>query len=266
MRRWTEEDIVFLQENYIKYDYNYISKILDRKPSYISKKALQLGLYRGSGLNIKYDIVSTYFDKWSHNMSYILGYITADGCVTDDNRLIMQCKYDDKELLEFIKMKISPNRPISTTFQNDGLSIKRTKQARFELTDSYMVNQLKNFYIVPRKTGHEKMPIIPQEYKYDYLRGLFDGDGCIYFGKQLDKRDGKLYNQCSFTISSASEDFLYQIKNELCFGYGGMFSQKGCVNYRISDRNQIQDVAKLMYNGNFCLLRKYNKFIAGDLI
>ena len=59
------------------------------------------------------------------------------------------------------------------------------------------------------KTYTQKYPQIPNEYVYDFIRGVFDGDGCVYISN-------KSYNQYfSISFTSASEMFANGLVEEL---------------------------------------------------
>ena len=64
---------------------------------------------KNSGAQVKYIAVNDYFNTWSDNMAYCLGFIAADGHVWKDRPYITICVHkDDIQVLNFIRDQISP--------------------------------------------------------------------------------------------------------------------------------------------------------------
>ena len=121
-----------------------------------------------------------YFKKWSPNMAYILGYILADGCIikgtytgySDSLKFGVQLK--DKDILEKIKKELSSEHSISIN----------KNAAHLCITSQKIVDNLKCLGITYRKSLKETVPVVPKEYKKDFIRGIIDGDGGISFDKR----------------------------------------------------------------------------------
>lgn len=148
----------------------------------------------------KYNI--NYFEKWSHNMAYILGFLTADGSV---NKYTLSCKISEKDIsiLEFIRNEIGGAK----------ITKEKLNAVRVRFNSKYLVDTLQKYSIKPNKTFTVNIDFeIPNEYIGDYIRGVFDGDGWITI--RPGKRKG-----LSFGICSASEEFIKNIQ-KLCGGIG----------------------------------------------
>lgn len=76
-------------------------------------------------------------------------------------------------------------------------------------TNKLAINLLNNMNITSNKTYTQIFPEIPDEYIYSFLRGVFDGDGCVYVSNK--KCNG--YYSISFT--TASQQFAEGLKNKL---------------------------------------------------
>lgn len=116
--------------------------------------------------------------------AYFLGFIFADGCLIDNPKeyrykLNIKIHNKDEDILErFISLLDSEveiwrskNREISEI----GFSSKK------------MINDLKNIGVYQNKTYTIEYPKIDEKLERHFLRGYFDGDGCIRINE--DKRD-----------------------------------------------------------------------------
>lgn len=115
-----------------------------------------------------------YFDCWSQEMSYILGFIFADGSITKNgmsDRMSIGLCTDDEKTLRWIGNCLD--------YQNKFYIHK--KMIILTISSKYLVDSLKNLGVVHRKSFLDPdFPKIPIEYKASFLRGYFDGDGSIF--------------------------------------------------------------------------------------
>lgn len=122
-----------------------------------------------------------FFKKWSEEMAYILGFITADGHIRKNNysyKLSFSIHEKDKDILEKINGILAPNNKLSYN--------KKEKMFYLSFASPHIYNDLLKLGITPLKTFKVTPPKIPKKYIRHYLRGYFDGDGCIYIGKRSD--------------------------------------------------------------------------------
>ena len=205
----------------------------------------------------KYLVNQNYFDTWSHEMAYVLGITLTDGCLAKNhNKFKLQYthKKEDKELINFIQSQISPNR---STHEYNG-----QKKVHISGLSWNMIRRLNDLGVVPRKTYKVILPDCPQEYRGSLLRGIFDGDGWI-------SCCNKKRNYWKFGICSASQRFLGQIKENLCFGFGNITKRKSCNCYDLSiyTNKKICKIANLMYKHDcFSLQRKKQRFVDNNLL
>lgn len=125
------------------------------------------------------------FEEVDEENSYWLGYLQADGCINSSGgrpRLILECKSEDRELLEnFCSFtKINKKRIKDTQHKNSSSSISHA--VRLDLYKT-------SFSIFPDKWIKENKSLtdenLPNDISfYDYLLGLIDGDGGFYKGKR----------------------------------------------------------------------------------
>jgi hypothetical protein len=132
---------------------------------------------------LKYHYNEHYFDNIdSTDKAYFLGLIYADGC-NIGNGLVVALQERDKSILEkFIKyvefkgdLRFIPTR-----------CINQQNQFKISLIGKYLSDSLilrgcpSKKSLILRFPGYE---IIPNSYMSHFIRGYFDGDGCVYQGK-----------------------------------------------------------------------------------
>jgi hypothetical protein len=130
-----------------------------------------LGLSRTSGTSKKYYFNEDFFKTWSHDMAYILGFWFADGCIKGGNRFTISQHKDDRYLLEKILISMESNYKISI-YKN---------MATLNICSRDIVEDIKSLGGTERKSLCCKMPFVPSEYLPDFVRGLWDGDGTIWY-------------------------------------------------------------------------------------
>lgn len=214
-----------------------------------------------------------YFENWNPNMAYVLGFITADGGMHysgyndskyNGYKITIPLKYEDKEIVEFIRDEIAPQNNIyNRIFGKPLKSGKQRHQCSLTISSKYLMDSLINLGITPRKTGKEILPEIPDNFKFDYLRGLFDGDGSITISTQ--KHNNKIYGKYTFKIVSANKKYLEDVKHNLGNDIGGSILEHdtNCYKWQIQSKNDIISIGKLMYYEGFpfALKRKRDKFL-----
>lgn len=156
----------------------------------------------------KYNINDGYFDIQSPNMAYILGLWAADGNVSSkENRLDLELNSLDIEILERIREELDSDRPIKTYICQNGYT-----KNKLLFWSSKIKRVFSEYGIVPNKTYSEDFSAphkLKKEYWIDYIRGFFDGDGCVKKGTSL-----------TFELNSINKNFLQEIQHFLLEYYG----------------------------------------------
>lgn len=209
----------------------------------------------------KYDINHDYFKTWSSNMAYVLGLWFADGNIHHNVFTIVLHK-DDSYLLQSILDDMSATYNVKFYDNMSSLTV----------TSPTFIEDVKKLGGKERKSWDVKFPLIPKQYMPDFMRGLWDGDGCITFNKGD--------NSYRSSIGSASKEFANGIRD--CLNSVGIKSsirtvltKKGhvvvgnklsrdsvfyVIDVGINGTRRLRD---FMYVGDSDLkmFRKYNKFI-----
>jgi len=254
------------QEQYIIDSYNKgISKNKLRKEFNVSESVIKRILLKNN-IEIrqiqqtnkrKFLINDDYFDTESPNMAYILGFWAADGNVhSTENRLDLELQEEDAEILEKIRVELNSERPIKYYSCING-----NHKSKLYFWSSKIKKKMAEYGIVPNKTYSEDFHApykLNKEYWIDYIRGFFDGDGCV-----------KKTTSLTFELNSVNKQFLldiqkflleyYNIKLELSVGHA-RFNQ--LTLYRLYGYGE---KAKLIYNilytpNSLFLQRKFNRW------
>ena len=197
-------------------------------------------------------------------MAYVLGFFAADGTMIANNRgaHFIEFHVTDKEILLKIRKVLGSNHKIS--IRDKGI-INHKLGYRLQIGSKEIFADLSRLGFSPNKSLILKFPIIPKEYVGDFIRGYFDGDGCVYFKKHKVKdREVKRWIFSS-RFTSGSLNFLQDLHTTLHF-----FDVKGGKIYKkdrgydlvLSHRDSVA-LFELMYNTNcrgLYLNRKYKLF------
>lgn len=124
---------------------------------------------------------SHYFDKIDNqNKAYLLGLLYADGCNCEShNNIILQLQDRDGYIIEWMQaqleyeghiLKLPPDIP------------QHKARYRLSINDEHMSKRLVELGVVNNKSLILKFPTeeqCPREFISHFIRGYFDGDGCV---------------------------------------------------------------------------------------
>jgi hypothetical protein len=112
--------------------------------------------------------------KWGANLSYIAGLIAADGCLYGDERHInlTSCDTDQLEIVRKILQLYGDIKQKPNGFGGVSYYLQFSNVALYDF--------LFDAGIRPAKSKTIGSLLIPDMYYPDFLRGYFDGDGCVY--------------------------------------------------------------------------------------
>jgi transposase len=210
----------------------------------------------------KYEIDEYCFDiidsEWK---AYFLGLFYADGCITKNSAKICLVE-NDKDILELLNNYIHKNRPLSKINKKQ-LKNKLTgkiyyckPQMALEINNKKINNRLRELGLFERKSLTLKFPdnsIIPVALMPHFIRGYFDGDGCI----QKEK-----YGQ-RFDVSSSYE-FCQSFKHWLMtnLNINSYLEPVGKIcKLKVYDKKDIYALYQFLYSKSTIKLnRKFEKF------
>lgn len=171
----------------------------------------------------KYRLNEYYFNKWSSNMAYILGFWWTDGNTDGKSRFNISQHKDRIYILKQILKEIGSDHPIYY-YKNDLCVI--------DLHSKTLIAGLKQKGGISNKSLKIDLPHIPAKYLPDFIKGLWDGDGSIWYSNNK-----KAY------LSSFSSGSLLLIKH-LHINLKNNLGVKGRIITKITPKgNKIRGVA-----------------------
>ena len=196
----------------------------------------------------KWHINQDYFKTWSHNMAYMLGFWYADGCIYRGKMFDITTQATDKYIIKRFAEELEYEGPI--------IDYVDRQAARLNFSCVVIYNDLIRLGGSERKSLTIEFPtMVPDEFLSDFIRGYFDGDGCIYC-----KKNGRLITN----FCSGSKNFLmslWEILKEKTGVQGGFYSpQNKTLSFGKADSLKI---GQFMYKNNpeLFLKRKKDKFL-----
>jgi hypothetical protein len=125
-----------------------------------------------------------FFMQWTDNMAYVIGFLAADGNITnnyDNKKFCVSLKLNTKDvhILESISKMINYTGKLCYKSTLDKRTDKIYKSFSLNLYSINLVNRLIEIGIGPCKSLTMNFPNIPIDYIASFIRGYFDGDGYI---------------------------------------------------------------------------------------
>ncbi len=141
----------------------------------------------------------------TEDKAYFLGFIAADGHIRyNQNSLVIKIKRDDIKILEKFKNVIE--------FEGD-IWYAPNDQCQIFMTSSKLIQDLSKYSITANKTNKVEFPEVSTHLINHFMRGVFDGDGCISIKKE--KRVGKGGDRGQVNLCSGSKQFMYKYVDKL---------------------------------------------------
>ncbi|MEK7112776.1 MAG: LAGLIDADG family homing endonuclease, partial [Patescibacteria group bacterium] len=207
------------------------------------------------------EVNRSFFKKWSREMAYVLGFFAADGTMIVNNRgaHFIEFHSTDRQLISIVKKVLHSNHKISIRSPR---SERHKICYRLQIGSKEIFKDLMSLGFMPNKSLILSFPLIPKTVQRDFVRGYFDGDGCVYFKKHKskDRKEKRWVFTSRFT--SGSRKFLQSLHSELNF-IGGFITKKERGYELVFSHRDSLALYKLMYHNdchNLYLDRKYKLF------
>lgn len=223
-----------------------IGEIVDRAPSNVMEDMKRFGIprrssgppegtlppyvppenrYRGGSPGPHYVYNERFFDEWSPEMAWVLGLIFADGNIGQHSKNGFHCSVCsiDVDMLEQVRELMCSNARIN----NHGG--KNTKTLLVCSTDTTKV-LMDKYGLHPNKSRTIQWPGVPDSCLSHFVRGLWDGDGCVFVrNRKRKKNKGKAYTEITTQYVSGSKQFVYDMRDAI--------EQKAAIQANIKERH-----------------------------
>lgn len=246
-----------------------IAKILGFKYSqpvynYFKKKGWETLDIKDYPKQTLYRVDEDFFvDINTEEKAYILGFICADGHIESSNyRITITLQDTDYQLLEKIREAMHSTHPIKRGITKNnpylGSSRNTLHQCSLNINGKNLVTPLINMGISGKKTynlGSNIVNFVPKNLMRHFLRGFFDGDGSVSWGKHYSSGNKYLIQV------AGNEEFLlgtfqkYFPSNCKLYKYK---TSKQCFTWKVADKRKVLEFLNFIYkDAKIYLNRKY---------
>ena len=191
---------------------------------------------------------------WSPELAYAIGLIATDGGVSRDGR---DFDFTSKEmdLIKILLKCLGIKNKIGIKLS--GFSKKSCPRVQFG--DVVFYNFLLEIGLTPAKSKTMGIIKIPEKYFFDFLRGLFDGDGSFYSYYDPRWKSSFMFYTVFVSASKKHVDWLrrklarnLKIKGHITYG-----GHKSVFQLKYAKRESLKIIRKMYYNQDVaCLKRK----------
>lgn len=180
-------------------------------------------------------------------MAYILGFWFADGCIYGGRMFDITLHKKDKYILKQIAKELA--------YEGNLYDDVDRQSVRINFSCKVIYNDIINLGGTECKSLTLQFPKVPEEFLPDFIRGYFDGDGCVMNLKN---------NRLNSAFTNGSKDFLVSllaILQEKAGIKGGSFDDSS-LSLKFGKKDTLK-LGNYIYANNpeLFLLRKREKFI-----
>ncbi len=258
---WTDEEISILIQFYGKLNSKLMTeKFVNRTYLALPCKANMLGLTKQ---RIHYNLAMT------KNDAYFLGWVASDGNLSKSKRQSYAIGIGLSSKDDYILYALKDHLKIGNIYHRTSYvtrpdnSIRTDKITTLIIYNKYLFDQIKTIGICENKSRSIPWITLEKHLYKDFIRGVFDGDGCISWHNCRKTRKGPGSWRACFT--SGSKQFLLGLhsflksENVVC---GGSISKSGvnCFNLEFGKKDT-NSFGEWLYDiDSMKLNRKYEKF------
>jgi len=207
----------------------------------------------------KYNINQSWFDDIDHEYkAYFLGFLWADGYINHKRKSIRLTLNDkDQNILKTFSNLLYNQDNIKYYIHKTKFGIVNT--ANLYIYNKHIYNKIIDFgYPLQNKTYDIRFPVNLNKSLYrHFIRGLFDGDGCIY----VNKTNTRIV--FDFTSNELMINDLKEILGDLKYFTYKRYKERNnnILSMRLNKTKEILNMLTWIYNDSTIFLeRKFNKF------
>lgn len=198
-------------------------------------------------------------------MAYVLGYIYADGSLDDSSYMrgkYIQIASTDEDSIQRIKKWLDSEHKINIKRSN---FIGGKICFILRIGSHKIYNDLFKLGLYPNKSLTINFPKVPKKYLGHFIRGYFDGDGCVHFARARGNREKLIIKRVRIIFTSGSKIFLegmVKIIKATGIEKGKIYKSKRSYQAIYNTRDSIK-MFKLMYKNagfNSFFMRKFMVF------
>ena len=207
-------------------------------------------------------------------MAYVLGYLFADGSMYKSVRgSYINVTSVDKYTIEKIKVLLGSEhtvverKPKFVHFKHQNKSYKTRTAYSLRIGNRALYDDLLGLGMYPSKSLTVKIPNIPSGALPHFVRGYFDGDGCVYLERGKGLIQKSILKRLSVIFTSGSEDFLtglrQRLEKNLGISQGKVYNGNRAYRLRYNTRDTMR-LFQFMYRDSdgLYLERKFDIFRA----
>lgn len=224
----------------------------------------------------KHFINENYFEiVESEKQAYILGFIYADGCVQElpnTSALTMTQLEKDADILEKIKTELRSDYPLLKRIR----CVNGKTIFNFYAYSKKLCEDLVKLGATPRKSLTLEFPeFLDENLIPHFIRGYFDGDGCIWSGKRKkvfvkdkNRPNGireRIIHNAKFTFTG-NDSFILPLQKKLCEKLGLNMTKPNYSKANDTRNNTSKTICTIEYSGRGNIKKLYDYMYSGATI
>ena len=151
----------------------------------------------------KYAVDEAFFDRWSPEMAYVLGFWFADGYMRKERSYRILFISNDRGVLEAMRSAMKSEHPIRKQKGDNAWNVSIcSKRLYFALARRGGIRA---------KSRTITFPDVPPPYIADFIRGYFDGDGSVFYVDYISTKNHKPRTELRSNFTSGSRAFLEKL-------------------------------------------------------
>ncbi len=189
-----------------------------------------------------------FFEKIDReDKAYFLGLLYADGSLNkNQNSVTIALHEKDKEILECFRKCMNYTKPLYFKKKAKELGWNRSNQYQLEVSSKIFRKNLESYGLTPNKTFTLEFPKnLPEEFIRHFVRGYFDGDGCIHVEKKRNKPGVSFASNNKFC-----NDLLEVMKTHGMSGGVCKHYKNNCYYYRMWGNENILNFYNFIYDNS----------------